>query len=197
MEPSARNGSQSPATRTDAKCRRATRNPPRPGLRPSRCRRRRPWSRPRGRRRARRAGRCSGCSCTGRFSTGRRNASMRRVAMRQARRRAADRAGRPRMRSPGRPSVARWRVGSGSGGRCSRRLERGGGRRDWRVGSGRRPVVPRGWRDAGREGVNLRCLTRHQSADTKRTHQKRHTRRLATHLRHQDRSDLQEKLCRE
>src|SRR2546426_4951360 len=40
-------------------------------------------------------------------STGPRNALMRRVAMGAVRRRAADRAERPRMRSPGRPSVGR------------------------------------------------------------------------------------------
>src|SRR3989441_1723066 len=40
-------------------------------------------------------------------STGRRNVSWRRVAMGAVRCRAADRAGRPRMRSPGRPSVGR------------------------------------------------------------------------------------------
>src|SRR2546425_8498816 len=40
-------------------------------------------------------------------STGPRNASWRRVAVGAVRRRAADRVGRPRMRSPGRPSVAR------------------------------------------------------------------------------------------
>jgi hypothetical protein len=40
-------------------------------------------------------------------------------------------------------------------------------------------------------GVNVRCLTRHQSADTKRTHQKRHARRLATH-----RCRLSQPICR-
>jgi hypothetical protein len=45
-------------------------------------------------------------------------------------------------------------------------------------------------------GVNLRCLTRHQSADTKRTHQKRHARRLATHVSGLQSRDLQEKVRR-
>jgi putative transposase len=100
-------------------------------------------------------------------------------------------------------AVAGSAVGGAAGGAAtvlagdrSRRLERGGGRRGWRVGSGRRPVVPRGWRDAGRGGVNLRCLTRHQSADTKRTHQKRHARRLATHVSGLQSRDLQEKVRR-
>jgi hypothetical protein len=42
---------------------------------------------------------------------------------------------------------------------------------------------------------DARCLIRKQLADTKRTHQKRHARRLATHLRRQDRGDLHEKRC--
>jgi len=41
-----------------------------------------------------------------------------------------------------------------------------------------------------------RCHTRQQIADTKRTHQRRHARRLATHLRRLQHPDLQEKLCR-
>jgi hypothetical protein len=37
------------------------------------------------------------------------------------------------------------------------------------------------------------CRARHQLADTKRTHQKRHARRLATHLQRPDQANLQEK----
>jgi hypothetical protein len=49
-----------------------------------------------------------------------------------------------------------------------------------------------------RRGTRTRgCPNGRQPADTKRTHQKRHTRRLTTHHRRLDRSDLQEKLCRE
>jgi hypothetical protein len=47
-----------------------------------------------------------------------------------------------------------------------------------------------------RAGLHVRCLARHQSADTKRTHQKRHARRLATLPAPVDHNDLQEKLCR-
>jgi len=42
----------------------------------------------------------------------------------------------------------------------------------------------------------LCCKNRQQAADTQRTHQKRHARRLATHLSPLKRADLQEKLCR-
>ncbi len=52
-------------------------------------------------------------------------------------------------------AVAGSAVGGAAGGAAavlagdrSRRLERGGGRRGWRVGGGWRPVVSRGWRDA-------------------------------------------------
>jgi hypothetical protein len=41
------------------------------------------------------------------------------------------------------------------------------------------------------------CRLRQQRADTKRTHQKRHARRLATHRRRLTQSDLQRKLCHE
>src|SRR5918994_5738416 len=45
--------------------------------------------------------------------------------------------------------------------------------------------------------AHLRCQLRQQMADTKRTHQKRHARRLATHLYRLQQPDLQEKLCRD
>src|SRR6266536_2281709 len=52
-------------------------------------------------------------------------------------------------------AVARSAVGGAAGGATAVlagdrgwALERGGGRSGWRVGGGRRPVVPRGWRDA-------------------------------------------------
>jgi hypothetical protein len=45
----------------------------------------------------------------------------------------------------------------------------------------------------GREGC---CRVRQQMADTKRTHQKRHARRLATQLQGPNQPDLQENLCR-
>jgi hypothetical protein len=44
--------------------------------------------------------------------------------------------------------------------------------------------------------AGLCCHCRQRCADTKRTHQKRHARRLATHLHLLQQSDLQEKLCR-
>jgi len=40
------------------------------------------------------------------------------------------------------------------------------------------------------------CQNQQPAADTKRTHQKQHARRLATHPGRLDRADLQEKLCR-
>jgi hypothetical protein len=43
----------------------------------------------------------------------------------------------------------------------------------------------------------LCCKNRQHAADTKRTHQKRHARRLATHRCRLSQADLQEKLCRE
>jgi hypothetical protein len=115
--------------------------------------------------------------------------------MGQARRRAADRVGRPRMRSPGRPSVARltcrqrfWRA-------IARGVsERGGGRRGWRSAAVGVPWFREGGAMLAEGGVNLRCLTRHQSADTKWTHQKRHARRLATHASGLQSRDLQEKV---
>jgi hypothetical protein len=42
-----------------------------------------------------------------------------------------------------------------------------------------------------------RCRTEQQAADTKRTHKKRHARRLATHLQAPKLFDLQEKARRE
>jgi hypothetical protein len=43
---------------------------------------------------------------------------------------------------------------------------------------------------------DARCLIRRQLADTKRTHQKRHARRLATHHLPSEPPDLQAKACR-
>jgi hypothetical protein len=45
--------------------------------------------------------------------------------------------------------------------------------------------------------ASIRCLDWHHSADTKRTHRKRHARRLATHLYRLQQLDLQQELCRE
>ncbi len=49
----------------------------------------------------------------------------------------------------------------------------------------------------GPASVARRCRTRHQAADTKRTHQKRHARRRATHLDRVESLDFQAKVCRE
>ncbi len=54
-------------------------------------------------------------------------------------------------------------------------------------------------RRAARASWQLRvvcCRFRHQHADTKRTHQKRHARRLATHHLRLNQPNLQEKLRR-
>jgi HD domain len=72
-----------------------------------------------------------------------------------------------------------------------------------------RPEPPNGTSASGRRSQRTRsfiaptggtehhcCLSRHQPADTKRTHQKRHARRPATHHQGLNRSDLQGKLCR-
>ena len=65
----------------------------------------------------------------------------------------------------------------------------------WRWPLGERPTRSE-WRSSG-AGWTVRCLIRQQRMDTKRTHQKRHARRLPTHLKRPDQPDLQEKLCRE